>query len=133
MGITTLDDMPVPAGVLLTAYSVLSAELYCDFAAVAAALRETAIPDVLAHIPHRALQTMWDILKPHALDGRTPASYLEMLERRGVSTVEVAVRREQHEMYMDEAMTLAEQLFDVKTILQAAVDRSMQTIPCLWE
>jgi hypothetical protein len=132
MGITSLDELPVPGGVLLTAYSVLSAELYHDFDSVAAALREAAVPDVLTHVPHRALQDMWDVFKPHALDGQTPASYLRMLERRGISAVEIAVRRQQHEMYMDEAIALAQEMFDVETILQAAVDRSVRAIPQLW-
>ena len=95
-------------------------------------LREAAVPDVLTHIPHRTLLDMWDILKPHALDGRTQASYLNMLERRGVSAVEVAVRREQHEMYMDEAIDFARQLFDIETVIQAAADRSLEAISHLW-
>jgi hypothetical protein len=133
MGITSLDELPVPGGVLLTACSVLSAELYRDFAGVAAALREATVPDVLTHIPHQALLGMWRVFKPHALDGQTPASYLRMLERKGVSAVEIAVRREQHEMYMDEAITLAQEMLDLETILQAAVDRSVKTVPRLWE
>jgi hypothetical protein len=132
VGITSLDELPVPAGVLLTAYSVLSVERYRDFGSVAAALQEAAVPDVLAHIPHRALLNMWEVLKPHALDGRTAASYLCMLARRGISAVEVAVRREQHEMYMDEALALAEQVLDVEALIETAVERSMKTIPGLW-
>jgi hypothetical protein len=133
MGITSLDELPVPAGVLLTAYSVLAAARHRDVSVVAAALRDAAVPGVLTHVPHRALLHMWDVLKPHALDGRTPASYLRMLERRGVSAIEVAVQREQHEIHMDEALTLAEQLFDIETVLQAAVDRSVEAIPRLWD
>ena len=132
MGITSLDELPVPAGVLLTACSVLSAERYRDFARVAAALHKVAIPDVLTHIPHQALQAMWDVFKPHALGGQTPASYLRLLERKGVSAVEAAVRREQHEMYVDDAIALAQQTLDLDAILQEATARSTTAIDQLW-
>jgi hypothetical protein len=132
MGITSLDELPVPAGVLLTAYSVLSAERYRDQDAVSAALREAAVPDVLTHIPHRALQDMWAVFRPHALGGNTPASFLRLLERMGKSTIEVEVRRQQHEIHMDEALALAQEMFDVDAILQAAVERSVQAISGLW-
>jgi len=132
MGITSLDELPVPGGVLLTAYSVLGVAHYRDLNVVVRALREAAVPDVLTHIPHQALLDMWRVLKPHALDGRTAASYLAMLARRGLSAAEVAVRREQHEMYMEEALALAEQVLDVEAVIEAAVAGSAGIVPRLW-
>jgi hypothetical protein len=75
---------------------------------------------------------MWEVFKPHALDGRTPASFLRMLKRMGKSEAEIAARRAEHERYIDEALSLAQQLFDVEIIIQAAADRSMEAIPHLW-
>jgi hypothetical protein len=50
--------MGVPMGVITTASSVLSAELYLDFPAVTAALRGVGVPDVFTHIPYVALARM---------------------------------------------------------------------------
>ena len=48
------------------------------------------------------------------------------------SEAEIAARRAEHERYIDEALSLAQQLFDVEIIIQAAADRSMEAIPHLW-
>jgi hypothetical protein len=132
MGITSADQLPVPGGVLLTAYSVLSTKLYVDAAAVADALRQAAVPDVLTHVPHETLARMWRIVKPRAIGDATVEGYLAMLEQMGRSAAEVADRRRQHELYMEDALALIQESFDVETMIQATVDRSLQVVPRLW-
>ena len=132
MGITSADQFPIPGGVLLTAYSILSTRHYRDQAAVTAALQQATVPDVLTHVPHEALAGMWDAVKPHALDGHTVASYLDMLERKGTAAAEVADRKRQHEIYMDDAIALVQELSDIGAIMQAAADRSLEMVSQLW-
>jgi hypothetical protein len=132
MGLTSADQLPIPSGVLLTAYSVLSTEHYRDAAAVARALRQATVPDVLTHVPHEALVRMWRIVKPHVHEGQTVASYLAMLERKGRTAAEVAAARQQHERHMDEAIAFVQELSDVEETIQATVDRSLEIVPRLW-
>jgi hypothetical protein len=132
MGITSADQLPIPGGVLLTAYSVLSTEHYCDAAAVAGALQQAMVPDVLTHVPHEALVHMWGIVTPLAGEGHTVASYLAVLERKGRTAAEVADRRQQHEKYMDDAIAFVKELSDVEATIQAAADRSLEMVPQLW-
>ena len=58
MGITSGDQLPIPGGVMLTAYSFLGVEHYLDASAVADALRQAEVPDVWTHVPHEALAYM---------------------------------------------------------------------------
>ena len=132
MGITSAEQFPIPGGVMLTAYSIMSTSHYRDAPAVTDALRQATVPDVLAHVPHDALVHMWEVVKPHTLNSHTVASYLGMLERKGTPAVEVEARRRQHETYMDEAMRFIQDLADVEATLQATVDRSLDTVPRLW-
>lgn len=132
MGITSADQFPIPGGVLLTALCVLSTGHYRDEAAVAAALQQAAVPDVLTHVPHEALVGMWGAIKPHALDGHTVDSSLDMLERRGAPAAEVAEKKRQHEVHMDGAIALVQELFDIGATIQAAADRSLEMVPQLW-
>jgi len=132
MGITSADQFPIPGGVVLTAYSVLSTRHYLDAAAVADALRQAAVPDVLTHLPHEALVRMWRIAKPCAIEDFSADCYLAMLERQGPTAAAVADRRRLHERYMDEALAFIRGSFDVETMIQATVDRSLQVVPELW-
>jgi hypothetical protein len=131
-GITSADQLPVPGNVLLTAYSVLSVDHVGDPAALSAALRQATVPDVLTHIPHEALVHMWRIVKPRALDGRTTEGYLAMLEQMGLPADEVADRRRQHELYMNDAIALIQESFDVQKMIEATVERSLELVPWLW-
>jgi hypothetical protein len=132
MGITSADQFPIPGGVLLTAYSILSGDHYRDEAAVAAVLQQATVPDVLTHVPHEALVGMWDAVKPHVLDGHTVAAYLGMLARKGVTAAEVAERKRQHEVYMDEAIAFVLELSDVEATIQVTADRSLEMVLRLW-
>ena len=132
MGITSTDQLPIPAGVILTAYIVLSADHYHDAAALADVLQEATIPDVLTHVPYEALVRMWRIVKPRVLGDHTVDAYLAMLERRGVPAAQVADRKRQHEQYVDDAIAFVKELADVETMIQATVDRSLELVPRLW-
>jgi len=119
-------------GVIATASSVLSAELYLDFPAVASALRGARIPDVFSHVPHSAFVKMWDALQVYVLDGRSYESYLAMLARRGRSEVEVQAARQEHEQYWEDAVALLQSAGGVEPAVLSCVDRAMQFVPRLW-
>ena len=132
MGITSAKQFPIPGGVVLTAYSVLSVKHYHDAAAVADALRPVMVPDVLTHVPHETLARMWRIVRPCSMDDFTVECYLVMLEKSGRPAAVVAERRRQHELYMEEALAFIQASFDVETMIQATVDRSLEIVPRLW-
>lgn len=132
MGITSGDQLPIPAGVLLTAYSILSVDHCHDRQALVDALKAVAVPDVLTHVPHQTLLQMWRIVKPRVIGGATVEGYLSMLELMGCPPAIVAERRRQHELYMDDAVAMIHESFDVETMIQAAVKRSLELVPRLW-
>jgi hypothetical protein len=125
MGISSLDELPVPGGVLMTAYSLTSAELYLDFPAIRDSLKRATVPDVLTHVPHRAFCATWDIVRAHVMDGH-------MLKHVGQTDAEIRARRRQREEYLDEAISFARQLNDAPVIVEAAVRRSLERMPRLW-
>ena len=125
-------NLGVPMGVLTTAGSVLSAELYLDFPAVSSALRGARIPDVFRHVPHGAFVRMWDAVQPYTLDGRTYESYMALLARRGRSEAAIQAARREHEQHWEHAVALIRQVGGVEQAVLASVDRAMQLIPRLW-
>ena len=124
--------MPAPAGVVLTVFEVLSAELYVDLPAVKSALSDVSVPNVLTHIPHGTLQAMWDVAKAHALDGSTLESFLNMLERMGLDSAEVQAARLEHEKYWDDAVETIHNCFGgVPQRVGAMVQQSLVNMPLL--
>jgi hypothetical protein len=124
--------MPAPADVLLTAFEVLSNELYIDFSTVASALNNASVPDVLTHVPHAVFQATWEIAQAHVMNGGSLESYLEMLGRLGKTGAEIQVVCRQHEIYWDAAMELIQNCFGgVELRIQAMVRRSLETVPLL--
>lgn len=132
LGVQSLADLPVPGEVFMTVFDVLSSELYVDFPAVVSALNDASVPDVLTHIPHDAFQTMWDIIKEHAMDGTTPESYFEMLKRMGRTGAEIQAVRHEHDVYWESAVASVHDLGGVEPRIQAAVRRSLEALPLLW-
>jgi hypothetical protein len=132
MGITSGDQLPIPGGVILTAYSILSVEHYLDPNAVADALRHAVVPDVLTHAPHSAFVSMWRAIRPCSLGAFTLKCYLAMLKAQGQTDVEVAEERAAHERYLEDAKAFIRATFDVPTMLQATVERSLEFVPQLW-
>jgi hypothetical protein len=132
LGIASWADLPVPGEVILTAFSVLSAETFIGFPTVTSALRSAPLPDVLTHVPQEAFQRMWSIIEGSMLDGRTLESYLRMLERMGRSSAEVQATRRAHELHWEEAVALIGRYGGVEPQLRAAVARSIEVVPQLW-
>lgn len=132
LGITSWSDLPVQVDVLMTAYHVLSAELFVDHPAIVSALMGASIPNVLPHVPPDALARTWAIVGPHDLYGRTPESYLEMLERMGRGDAEVQATREEHHRYWEDAMAFIREQDDIESLVASAVERSKAIVPQLW-
>ncbi len=130
--IASLNELPVPGEVSMTAYDVLIQQQFEDFAAIISTLNQATIPNVLAHIPHQTLQRMWDIARPHVLAGGTPESYFSLLERNGMSPMDIEPTRQQHATYWNEALAMIYDLGGVEPYLQAAVGRALQVMPQLW-
>jgi hypothetical protein len=130
--IQSLTDLPVPGGVIFTAFGVLSSKMYVEFPAVVSALNDVAIPHVLTHVPHDAFQAMWDIVEEYMLTGGTPESYFEMLKREGRtdSQIQEVIRR--HDVCWEDAVALIHDLGGVEPFIQAAIRRSLEKIPRLW-
>lgn len=131
-GLKSLADFPVPGEVFLTAFDVLSSEMYLDFPAIALALEKASIPNVLTYIPYDTLQTMWAIVKEHVMDGRTPESYFQMLERAGKTSAEIQAVRREHDVYWEDAVTVIHDLGGAELRIQTGVQRSLEMAPCLW-
>jgi hypothetical protein len=125
-------NLGMPMGVLTTASSVLSAELYLDFPAVGSALRDTCVPDVFDHVPHGAFVKTWDVLRAYALDGCTYGAYLELLARRARSEAEVQAARRKNEQNWQDAMALIRSAGGVELAILACVDRAVRVVPRLW-
>jgi hypothetical protein len=116
----------------MTAFSVTSARMFIAFPAIASALKAATIPDTLTHIPLDAFQRMWAVIGAHVLNGSTPQSYFEMLERDGITGAELEETRRQHEVYWSGAMSLIGNTGDVEPYVHNAVERSVQVMPQLW-
>ena len=106
LGITSPDQLPVPADILLTAFGADSGKLFIDFPTVASALSQSSIPDIFTHVPHAALCSMWSIVQDYVLERGTPDSYFDMLARTGKSPTEVRDLRRQHQAYWTKAVAL---------------------------
>ena len=64
LGIRSVVDLPVPGDVLMTAFGVLSSEMFLDFPSVVLALNDVEVPGVMAHVPQEALRAMWPVRRP---------------------------------------------------------------------
>jgi hypothetical protein len=133
LGLARWSDLPVPAGVLMTAYHIPSTTLFVDFSGVSSALASAQIPDVLRYIPQHVLSRMWAIVGPHALNGRTPESFYSMLERMGKSAAEVREVRKNHERYWEKAVAFVREQEGIESIVVSGAERSLEVIPRLWK
>ncbi len=131
LGLNSLQDLPVPPAVVLTAFSVLSHALFADFAAVIAALSTAFLPDVFTHVAHADFLRMWDIVRLPLLKGDSPESFFEMLARSGKDAAELQRVREQHTCHWDAAVALVEQVGGVEVFVAEAVARALEVLPAL--
>ena len=131
LDLESLQDMPVPPAVVMTAFSVLSHALFVDFAAVTAALHTASLPDVFTHVTHADFLRMWDIVRLPLLKGDSPESFFEMLARSGKDAAELQKIREQHKRHWDAAVALIEQVGGVEPFVAEAVERALEVLPAL--
>lgn len=132
MGIESVAELPVPGGVLMTAFSVMSHKTFINHPAIVTALSDATVPDVLTHVPHAAFQAMWDLIQDHVLNGHTPESFFALLLREGRPNAEVQVIRERHARYWDEALALIRDMGGVELYVRRAVRHSLEVMPRLW-
>jgi len=133
LGLARWSDLPIPGGVLMTAYHIPSIALFADFSGVSSALASAQIPDVLRYIPHPVLSRMWTIVRPHALNGRTPESFYGMLKRMGKSETEIQAVRQNHERYWEEAVSFVREQEGIESIVASEIERSVEVVPRLWK
>ena len=134
LGIRWWRELAVPGDVILTAFDVLGTALYRDYAGVVSVLGGASVPDVLAHIPHGVLEQLWSRVKAHAMDGRTVASYLQMLGGMGKTDGEVRAAELEHQVYFDDAVELVGSFFGgAQSRVDAMVARSLEVAPYLWD
>jgi len=131
LGLNSLEDMPVPPVVVLTAFSVLSHALFVDFAAVTAALNTAPPPDVFTHVAHADFLRMWDIVRLPLLKADSAESFFEMLARSGKDAAELQKVREQHVRHWNAAVALIEQVGGVEVFVAEAVARALEVLPAL--
>jgi len=132
LGIQWWLDLPVPPGVVFSAFDTLSSELYNDPLVISQVLDEVSVPNVLTHIPYSALQAWWDVIKPRAMDGSSIESRFEELRRLGKTDAEIQVARHEHEVYWENAVALVQSFFGgVRPRVHAMVRRSLETVPLL--
>ena len=130
MGLRAWEDLPVPAEAILLTFNELSQDLFEDFSVIASALNSAAIPKVFAHVSQQAVRGMWDIAQAYVLDGGSLESYLALLESQGKTHEEIQTVRHHGEGYREEATALIETAGGVERFIRAAVERSVQVMPC---
>ena len=134
LGIRWWADLPVPGDVIVSAFDVLSSELYIDFPTVKAALSDISIPNVLTHVPHATFQMTWEIAQIHIMSGSTLYSALKMFKRMGKTSAEMQTVRHQHEVYWEHAVAFIQDDFGgVQPRIQAMVQRSLERMPLLYQ
>jgi hypothetical protein len=127
-------DLPVPGRVIVTTFDVLSSELYTDFSALISALSNVSVPDVLTHVPHWVFQTMWDVVKPHIMDGSIFELHIEMTRGPGKTSAGTQSVCHQHDIYWEDAVESVQRYFGgVQPRIQAMVQRSLETMPLLYQ
>ena len=134
MGILAPKDLPIPAGTIMTAFDVLSSEMYVDFSSVASALRDASVPNVFTHVPRDAFQAMWDVARGRLIDRSSTESHLAMLRRLRVTDTEIEAERRELQTYWEDALKFIHKyLGGIHSRVLAMVQRSLQTMPRLWE
>ncbi|MBN1874404.1 MAG: hypothetical protein JXA33_09245 [Anaerolineae bacterium] len=129
--LNTMRDLPVPGEVILTTFSVLSHAFYHDFAAVSAAMERATLPDVFTHVPHHALQKMWNIFRRVLPYEDTVESYFAMLEGIGLPATEIARSRAVHAQYWDQTVALIEKFRGAQDFIDHAVSHSLKVLAYL--
>jgi hypothetical protein len=131
LGLQSLEDLPVPAGVVLTAFSVLSHALFANFITAAESMCMATVPDIFTHVARADFQRMWDIVRLPLLGGDSPESFFAMLARSGKNGAELQAIRQQHAQHWDAAVALIAQISSVEKFVAEAVEHALAVLPAL--
>ena len=127
-------NLPFSPSVVMTVYNVQGHALSPDPQAMAASLASVRVPDVFTHVDHDALLFMWEIARPHAIDGGSIESFLEFMDRAGIPPEAVARQKRQHAEHWDEAVAFTREFFgSVEVRVEAMVAHAMDVLPRLWD
>jgi hypothetical protein len=132
LGISSLADLPVPGGVLLSAFAALTGELRGDFSAIASALHAVEVPLVLTHVPCENFQAMWEISKEWLMNGCPYELRVEMLRRMGKTEAQIEAARRERETHWDAAVAFAQESGEVERTIDRGVRHSLEVLPRLW-
>jgi len=125
------EQLPVPFGVMITAFSVMSHAAYQDFDAIQAALTAVTIPNVFTHVARADFVRMWEIVQPALPYNHTMDSYFMLLEGNGASAAKLQTERADHITYWEAALVLIEQFGGIQPFLDNAVARALDVLPRL--
>jgi hypothetical protein len=131
LGISSLADLPVPGGILLSAFAALTSELHGDFSAIALALENVSIPHVLVHVLLDDFRAMWEVSGERIMNGCPHELRIEMLRRMGKTNAQIEAARHEHETHWDAAVAFAQESGEVERIVDDGVRRSLEVLPRL--
>jgi hypothetical protein len=132
LGISSLAELPVPGGILLSAFSALTRKLYGDFSAITSALEDTSIPLVLTHVSHDDFRAMWEIAGEWMMNGCPYELRVEMHRRMGKSEALIEAARREREAHWDAAVAFAWESGEVERTIDRGVQHSLEVLPRLW-
>lgn len=132
LGISSLAELPVPGGILLSAFSALTRGLHGDFSTITSALEDTSIPHVLTHVSHGDFRAMWEISGEWMMNGCPYELRVEMHRRMGKAEAQIEAARREREMYWDAAVAFAQESGEVEHTIDRGVQRSLEVLPHLW-
>ena len=132
LGISSLDELPVPGGILLGAFAALTGEQHSDFSSIASALENASLPHVLAHVSLDDFQAMWEITKAWVMNGCPYRLYVEMLRRMGKTEVQIEAARRERETHWNAAVAFARGSGEVERTAELGVQHSLEVLPRLW-
>jgi hypothetical protein len=132
LGISSLAELPVPGGILLSAFSALTRKLYGDFSAITSALEDTSIPLVLTHVSHDDFRAMWEIAGEWMMNGCPYELRVEMHRRMGKSEAQIEAARREREAHWDAAVAFARESGEVERTIDRGVQHSLEVLPRLW-
>ena len=132
LGISSLAELPVPGGILLSAFSALTRELDGDFSTISSALESASIPHVLTHVSHGDFRAMWEISKEWIMNGCPYGLRVEMHRRMGKTEAQIEAARREREAHWDAAVAFAQESGEVERTVDRGVLRSLEVLPRLW-
>jgi hypothetical protein len=132
LSISSLDDLPIPGGILLGALADLTRELHGDFSTIASALENASIPHAFVHVSLDDFQAMWEVFGEWIMNGCPHELYVEMLQRMGKTETQIEAARREREAHWDAAVAFVQELDEVERTVDRGVKHSLEVLPRLW-